>query len=126
MSVKITHDRHAPTATIELAILRPLPDYDIEEVDMPVPREVDGILVTQGFKDLVDDARSALDNLLRDRGLEIVQLTGAICPEGGIFRPGIWIVLGETGAAAAQPMSAGARASIAPLAEELRRRLGLG
>jgi hypothetical protein len=126
MGMKITHDTHAPTATIELAVLHPLPDYDIEEVDMPVPREVDGILVTQGFKDLVDDARGILEGLLRGKGLEIVQLTGAICPEGGVFRPGLWIVLGETGATAKQLMSAGARANVAPIAEELRKRLGLG
>jgi hypothetical protein len=125
MSVKITNDADAPTATIELPIRRALEDYDIEEVEMRVPREVDGILVTQGFKDLIDDARGILEELLRGKGLEISQLTGAICPEGGIYRPGIWIVLREAAVAATQPMSAPARTAVAAIAEELRRRLGL-
>jgi hypothetical protein len=125
MSVKITSDTHAPTMTVELPILKPLPDYDIEEVDMHIPREVDGILVTQGFKDLVDDARGALQELLRGRNLEIVQMTGAICPDGDIYRPGVWMVLRESGAAANQAMSSTAQAAVATIAEELRKRLGL-
>jgi hypothetical protein len=125
MSVKITNDTHAPTATVELPIMKPLADYDIEEVEMPIPRAVDGILVTQGFKDLMDDARGNLQDMLSDKGLEIVQLTGAICPDGEIYRPGIWIVLRETGAAANQAMSAATQASVATIAEELRKRFGL-
>jgi len=74
---------------------------------------VDGILVSQGFRDLVDDARGVLLELLcehhksiaedlqthrstfhRDSTIHgIMQLTGAICPEDEIYRPGLWIVL---------------------------------
>lgn len=118
MSVKITYDTHAPTATVELPILKPLADYDIAEVDMPIPRDVDGILVMQGFKDLMDDARGNLQDMISDKSLELVQLTGAICPDGEIYRPGIWMVLRETGAATNQ-------ASVAEVAEELRKRFGL-
>lgn len=125
MSVKITHDANAPTATVELAILRLLPDYDIEEVEMPIPREVDGILVTQGFKDLVDDARGILQEFLSGKGFEVVQLTGAICPDSAVYRPGLWMVLRESGAGATQSMTGAARVHVAAAAEELRRRLGL-
>src|SRR5260370_42194063 len=93
MSVRILPDANAPTAAIELAITRPLADYDIVQVGMSIPREVDGILVTQGFRDLMDDARGILEGSLRGTGLEIVQLTGAICPGGGVYRPGLWLVL---------------------------------
>jgi hypothetical protein len=125
MSVKITYDTHAPTATVELPILKPLADYDIAEVDMPIPRDVDGILVMQGFKDLMDDARGNLQDMISDKSLELVQLTGAICPDGEIYRPGIWMVLRETGAAANQAMSAAAQATVAAIAEELRKRFCL-
>ena len=125
MAIKITYDEHAPTAAVELAITKPLPEYDIAEVDLLVPREVDGVLVTQGFKDLVDDARGLLEGLLHSMGLEISQITGAICPDGKIFRPGLWLVLRETGAPAAQQMSALARQRTAAIAEELRIRLRL-
>ncbi|HEX9224508.1 MAG TPA: hypothetical protein VF860_14360 [Candidatus Acidoferrales bacterium] len=123
MSVRILPDANAPTAAIELAITRPLPDYDIVQVGMSIPREVDGILVTQGFRDLMDDARGILEGSLRGAGLEIVQLTGAICPGGGVYRPGLWLVLREPGTAANTPISDAARARLRGIAEELRQRL---
>ena len=123
MSVRILPDANAPTAAIELAITRPLPDYDIVQVGMSIPREVDGILVTQGFRDLMDDARGILEASLRGTGLEIVQLTGAICPGGGVYRPGLWLVLREPGTAANAPISDAARARLRGIAEELRQRL---
>ena len=123
MSVRILPDANAPTAAIELAITRPLPDYDIVQVGMSIPREVDGILVTQGFRDLMDDARGILEGSLRGTGLEIVQLTGAICPGGGVYRPGLWLVLREPATAANAPISDAARARLRGIAEELRQRL---
>ena len=123
MSVRILPDANAPTAAIELAITRPLPDYDIVQVGMSIPREVDGILVTQGFRDLMDDARGILEGSLRGAGLEIVQLTGAICPGGGVYRPGLWLVLREPGTAANAPISDAARDRLRGIAEELRQRL---
>lgn len=123
MSVRILPDANAPTAAIELAITRPLPDYDIVQVGMSIPREVDGILVTQGFRDLMDDARGILEGSLRGTGLEIVQLTGAICPGGGVYRPGLWLVLREPATAANAPISDAARARLRGIAEELQQRL---
>jgi len=123
MSVRILPDANAPTAAIELAITRPLPDYDIVQVGMSIPREVDGILVTQGFRDLMDDARGILEGSLRGTGLEIVQLTGAICPGGGVYRPGLWLVLREPATAVNAPISDAARARLHGIAEELRQRL---
>lgn len=123
MSVRILPDANAPTAAIELTITGPLADYDIEEVEMPIPRDVDGILVSQGFRDLVDDARNVLEDLLRATGLEIVQLTGAICPGSGVYRPGLWMVLRESGIPQNASMSESARGRLAGLADQLRRRL---
>lgn len=123
MSVRILPDANAPTAAIELAITRPLADYDIVQVEMSIPREVDGILVTQGFRDLMDDARGILEGSLRGTGLEIVQLTGAICPSGGVYRPGLWLVLRELATTANAPISDAARARLRGIAEELRQRL---
>lgn len=126
MSLKITPDAHAPSAAVELPIARRLPDYEIEEITLRVPRDVDGVLVKQGFRDLVDDARGILDGLVRGTGLEILQLTGAICPAAnGVFHPGLWLVLRDSAAAADAPMSEAARGRVAAIAEELRKRLQL-
>lgn len=125
MAVRIHPDEHAPTVAIELTLMRPLPDYDIEEVERPTPRDVDEILVSQGFLDLVDDARAALGPLLDGTGLEIAQLTGAIARGEEVHRPGLWLVLRESGAVADRPMSAAARDRAAAVANDLRHRLHL-
>lgn len=125
MSIKIAPDANAPTIAVELAILNPLPDYDLEDADAAVPRDVDGILVTQGFRDLVDDVRGTLEPMLAQAKLELVQLTGAICPDGSVFHPGLWIVLRETGAGAGNPASAAARAGANRIAQEIVQRFGL-
>ena len=125
MAVKISHDANVPTAAIELMIVRPLADYDLEKVEAGVPRDVDPILASQGFKDLLDEARAVLDGVLAGSGLEIAQLTGAICPDKGVYRPGLWLVLREADAGASQTMSAESRERVAAAAEVLRTRLGL-
>jgi hypothetical protein len=118
MAIKITHDAGAPTASIEFMITRPLPDYDLEEVEAPVPREVDPMLASQGFKDLLDETRTVLDRELPAANLEIAQLTGAICHDKSVHRPGIWLVLRERGTG--KEMSAAAIAQVARIAETIR------
>lgn len=125
MSVKLTHDSGAPTASLELMITKPLPDYDLDEVEASIPREVDPMLASQGFKDLLDEVRSILDRELAGSGLEIAQLTGAICHDHNVHRPGIWLVLREGRGPAGQAMSAIARGKVAAIAEVLRAGLGL-
>lgn len=124
MAIKIAHDTDAPTASVELMISRPLPDYDLDEIEAAVPREVDPILASQGFKDLLDEVRSILEREFAGSGLEIAQLTGAICHDKNIHRPGIWLVVRESGASVRE-MSPAARNKVAAVAESLRRALHL-
>jgi hypothetical protein len=123
MSVKISHDAAAPAASVELMITQPLPDYDLDEVEAAIPRDVDPMLASQGFKDLLDEARTILSRELAGSSLEIAQLTGAICRDKSVHRPGIWLVLRESGANGA--MSAAARERVAAIAESLRAALQL-
>jgi len=100
MSIRIVPDESQPSAAIEIPLEKPLPDYDLHDLEQPTPRNVDAILVTQGFRDLVDDARGVLTDLLSGTGLEVYQLTGAICPsDDETYRPGLWIVIRDTRAA---------------------------
>jgi len=100
MSIRISPDANRPSATIEIPLDCPLPDYDLHQLEHPTPRDVDAVLVSQGFRDLVDDARGVLMDLLAHppfqahspenanldfthsapTPLELIQLTGAICP----------------------------------------------
>jgi hypothetical protein len=114
MAMRIAPDKNQPSVAIEIPLTKPLPDYDLEQVEQPTPRDIDALLVSQGFRDLVDDARGVLTELianppplqnsshLQDLELtevphfEITQLTGAICPGEELYRPGLWIVLKDT------------------------------
>src|ERR1700760_1517689 len=64
LSIRIVPDENQPSASIEIALEHSLPDYDLDEVEQPTPRHVDAILVSQGFRDLVDDTRGILMELL--------------------------------------------------------------
>jgi len=148
MAARIIPDSDKPSVAIEIPLEKPLSDYDLEQVEQPTPRDVDGILVSQGFRDLVDDARGVLleilcrqphdlasassgltDLALAPAGsppLEIAQLTGAICPgDDEVYRPGLWIVLHDTRAPANQGLGPALLERVKLYAKELVKRLEL-
>src|SRR5216684_3422037 len=45
MSVHISPDANRPSATIEIPLENPLPDYDLLQLEQPTPRDVDAVLV---------------------------------------------------------------------------------
>lgn len=126
MSFRVSRDKDQPSAAIEIPLTNPLPDYDLEQLEHPTPRDVDGILVSQGFRDLVDDARGILTELLSGTSFELAQFTGAICPgDDETYRPGLWIVVRDKNSANGRELSSEALARISATAEELCKRLGL-
>jgi len=126
VSIRLSPDQNQPSVAIEISLERPLPDYDLEQIEQPTPRDVDVILVSQGFRDLVDDARGVLTEMLSHTGLEIAQLTGAICPgDGEVYRPGLWIVLRAPHAQPKTTLPAATQDRIASIASELVNRLQL-
>ncbi len=126
MSIRIVPDKNQPSAALEIPLEKPLPDYDLEHLEQPTPRDVDAILVCQGFRDLVDDARGVLTELLSGTGFEMAQFTGAICPgDDETYRPGLWIVVRDTHAARGLELSLDSRTRLSAFAEELVKRLQL-
>jgi hypothetical protein len=126
MSIRVSPDQNQPSAAIEISLQQPLPDYDLDQLEQPTPRDVDLILVSQGFRDLVDDTRGVLTDMLSHTGLEIAQLTGAICPGGDeVYRPGLWIVLRDPHAQPKTTLPAATQDRIASIASELVHRLQL-
>lgn len=127
MPPRIVPDEGAPSAAIEIPLEKPLPDYDLQTLEQPTPRDVDAILVSQGFRDLVDDARGVLTDLLNHTGLEIAQFTGAICPgDDEVYRPGLWIVVRDPHANPKASLSEAAQGRLAAIADGLATRLQLG
>ena len=126
MAIRIAADKDQPSATIEIPLEKALPDYDLNQLEQPTPRDVDAILVSQGFRDLVDDARGILMELLSGTSLELAQFTGAICPgEDETYRPGLWIVLRDKNSAQGLELSSNSRTCICAVAENLVKRLQL-
>jgi hypothetical protein len=126
MAIRLVPDKDQPSAAIEIPLTKPLPDYDLEQMDQPTPRDVDGILVSQGFRDLVDDARGVLTELLSGKHIEITQFTGAICPgDDEVYRPGLWIVLKDARPSGQGQLPAETQAEIRSVASELVKRLEL-
>jgi hypothetical protein len=140
--IRYVPDKDRPSVAVEIPLQKPLPDYDLEELEQPTPRDVDGILVAQGFRDLVDDARGILTDLVvhppapgavhhstlalaGNPHFEITQLTGAICPGDQVYRPGLWIVLKDPKAAPNEPLGEVKLEHVRGIVEELARRLGL-
>jgi hypothetical protein len=126
MPVRLSPDENQPSIAVEIPLERPLPDFDLEQLEQPTPRHVDAILVSQGFRDLVDDARGVLTDLLINSGFEIAQLTGAICPGNDeVYRPGLWIVFRDTHAPHGQPLPPPSQERAAAFAAQLVTRLQL-
>ncbi|MGA2095562.1 MAG: hypothetical protein ABSH39_04630 [Candidatus Acidiferrum sp.] len=126
MPIRVISDQDQPSAAIEIALEKPLPDYDLLQLEHPTPRDVDAVLVSQGFRDLVDDARGVLIELLSHTGLEITQLTGAICPgEDEVYRPGLWIVLHDGHGTPKISLPAATQERVRAIAAEFAKRLSL-
>lgn len=144
MPIRFAPDKDRPSVAIEIPLEKPLPDYDLEQIEQPTPRDIDALLVSQGFRDLVDDARGVLtelvcnplplpnDSHLVDLGLshvpdfEIAQLTGAICPaDEEVYRPGLWIVLKDKKAPPKEGLGEVALEHAHVIVGELVKRLGL-
>ena len=146
MALRIIPDEGKPSAALEISLERPLIDYDLEQIDQPTPRDVDGVLVSQGFRDLIDDARGILTDLIahephaapdsrsceldlshsNEHAFQLEQLTGAICPgDDEVYRPGLWIILRDTQANQRASPPPAAKERIASIGRELMRRLQL-
>lgn len=124
--MRVIPDQDQPSSAIEISLENPLPDYDLFQLEQPTPRDVDAVLVSQGFRDLVDDARGVLTDLLNHTGLEITQLTGAICPgDDEVYRPGLWIVLRDPHATSKTTLPPATQERIRAVAAELSKRLQL-
>ena len=144
MSIRFAPDKGQPSVAIEIPLEKPLPDYDLHQIEQPTPRDIDAVLVSQGFRDLVDDARGVLTELVCNPpplpshmhmvdldiinipDFEIAQLTGAICPsDDEVYRPGLWIVLKDRKTPAKQSLGEVALEHARVIIEEFVRRLGI-
>ena len=144
MAIRVVPDKNQPSASVEISLGKPLPEYGLEQIEQPTPREVDAILASEGFRELVDDARGVLMDLLAhpphearsgrvnlDFGhsapmFELRQFTGAISPgDDEVYRPALWIVLFDPHGQPRTTLPHATQECIAAIAAELVKRLQL-
>jgi hypothetical protein len=143
MAIRISPDKKSPSVAVEIPLEKPLPEYDLQQVEQPTPRDIDALLVSQGFRDLVDDARGVLTELVANPPplpslshlqhleltevphFEIAQLTGAICPGDELYWPGLWIVLKDTQLPEKKALTEVALEHVRVIVDEFMKRLSL-
>jgi hypothetical protein len=144
MPIRVVADENHPAASIEIPLEKPLPDYGLEQIERPTPREVDAILASGDFRELMDDARGVLMDLLAHPphqsgagsvdfhfgheapAFELKQLTGAICPgDDEVYRPALWIVLQDSHAQPRTALAHTQQECVRAIAAELVKRLRL-
>jgi hypothetical protein len=144
MPIRVVPDENQPSATIEIPLEKPLPDYGLDQPERATPREVDAILASDDFRELIDDARGVLMDLLahppiapgegrihfdfghESPAFELRQFSGAICPgDDEVYRPGLWIVLQDPRGKPRTSLPHAEQECIAAIAAELVKRLQL-
>jgi hypothetical protein len=123
MPIAIRFERGEPMASAEFMITSRLLPYGLADVEARSRREVDSVLASAEFENVLGDVRALLEGELDLGKLDIVELKGIACREAGVYRPGIRLVVRETGQKA--PMSETGREQFAALAEKIREHLEL-
>ncbi len=143
MTIRIAPDKDQPSVAIEVPLQKEIPEYGLNQIEQPTPRDIDALLLSKGFRDLVDDSRGVLMELLANPSnlgrnsdssnlhlanlpdFEITQLTGAICPGDDVYRPGLWIVLRDRKSPPRQGLQESKLECARAIAREFVKRLAL-
>ncbi|HEX5426362.1 MAG TPA: hypothetical protein VFW94_22630 [Candidatus Acidoferrales bacterium] len=123
MPITIRFDRAKPMASVEFMIQGALPHYEVAKAQAEDRTEVQPLLTAPGFKRLVEDVRSAFERRLTDTKFELVQISGIICHDLNVYRPGILLIVQEPGREGTIPEKG--RERVTATAEAVRERLGM-
>jgi hypothetical protein len=123
MAVSIRFERREPMASAEFMITSRLLPYGLEDVEASSRRKLDSVLASAEFENVLGDVRALLEGELDLGKLDVVELKGIACHDAGVYRPGIRLVVRESGQKA--PMSETGREQFAALAEKIREHLDL-
>lgn len=123
MPITIRFDRSKPMASVEFMIQGALPQYGVAMAQAEDRAEVQPLLSAPAFKKLLDAVRSAFEPGLADSKFEIVQVSGIVCHDSNVYRPGILLIAQESGREST--ISEKGRECITATAEAVRERLGM-
>lgn len=123
MPITIRFDRGKPMASVEFMMQGTLPQYGLMKTGAADRAEVQPLLSSAGFKRLVEEVRSAFTPQLADGKFEVAQVSGIVCHDLDVYRPGILLILQETGREGTIPEKG--RERITAIAEAVREQLGI-
>jgi hypothetical protein len=120
--ITIRFDRAKPMASVELTIAS-APDYGLAKGEAQQRGQIPPVLSSEGFKDLVEAVRAAFEERLASSRFEILRISGIVCHDVNVYRPGILLMLQERGREGTIPESG--RKYVTELAEGVRESFGL-
>lgn len=123
MPITIRFDRSKPMASVEFMIQGALPQYEVEKAQAEGRAEVQPLLSARGFKKLLDAVRSAFERELDGSKFEVAQVSGIVCHDLNVYRPGILLIVRGSGSESTIPEEG--RERITATAEAVRERLGM-
>lgn len=123
MPITIRFDRDKPMASVEFMIQNALPDHGLARIDAPERREMQPLIASQEFRGLVEAVRAAFEKELAGDKFEIARVSGIVCHDVSVYRPGILLIVQEKGRE--ETIREKGRERITAIAEAVREKLGL-
>ena len=123
MPITIRFDRDEPMASVEFMIRGAAADYAPAQTEAQERSEMQPVLASEEFKKLVAAVRSAFEQGLGDKKFEVVRVSGIVCHDVSVYRPGILLMLQERGREGT--IAEKGRERITEIAEAVREKLGI-
>lgn len=110
-------------ASVEFMIRNALPNHGLTRIEAQERSEIQPVIVSQEFKDLVEAVRAAFEKELAGGKFGIARVSGIVCHDVSVYRPGILLIVQEKGRDAT--INEAGREHITAAAETVRERLGI-
>lgn len=123
MPITIRFDRDKPIASVEFMIQSALPDHELMPIEAQERSEIQPVIASQQFKDLVEAVQSAFEKELAGGKFEIARISGIVCHDVSVYRPGILLIVQEKGRE--ETIREKGRERITAIAEAVREKLEL-
>jgi hypothetical protein len=123
MPITIRFDRAKPMASVEFMIDSALPDYRLKKPEAQERSHIQPVIASPGFKELVEAVRAAFAQELAGGKFEVLRISGIVCRDVDVYRPGILLIVEEQGNKGT--IREAGRERITAIAEAVRERMGI-
>lgn len=124
MPITIRFDREKPMASVEFMIRGAAPEHGSAAAEAQERSEIQPVLASEEFKKLVAAVRSSFEEGLAGGKFEVARVSGIVCHDVNVYRPGILLMLQERGREGT--IAEKGRERITEIAEAVREKLRLG